>query len=32
MKNILVADDEEMVCQLYSEELSIDGYEVIFQT
>ena len=29
MKKILVADDDEMICQLYSEELSIDGYEVI---
>lgn len=29
MKKILVADDEEMICQLYSEELSVDGYEVI---
>jgi len=29
MTKILVADDEEIICQLYSEELSIDGYEVI---
>jgi DNA-binding response OmpR family regulator len=29
MKKILVADDEEMLCKLYFEELGSEGYEVV---
>lgn len=29
MKKILIADDEDDLCKLYSEELSSEGYEVI---
>ena len=29
MKQILIADDEEVVCELYAEELSREGYEVV---
>lgn len=29
MKKILVADDDVAICELYAEELSSDGYEVI---
>ncbi|MBW1741016.1 MAG: response regulator [Deltaproteobacteria bacterium] len=29
MKKILVADDEDVLCELYAEELSSEGYEVI---
>lgn len=29
MKQILIADDEEVVCELYAEELSSEGYEVV---
>ena len=29
MKKIVIADDEEVVCELYAEELSREGYEVV---
>ena len=28
MKKVLVADDEDLLCQLYTEELKSEGYEV----